>query len=62
LQNQDVRMQAIGMPNRPAWEAMVRSKAKTMRTPAAPPRAGRRRWEMIAAFGCTTFSDDLVTH
>jgi hypothetical protein len=41
---------------------MERSTAKTIRTPAAPPRVGRSRWEMILAFAGTTFSNDVVTY
>jgi hypothetical protein len=33
-----------------AFAATERSKAKTIRTPAAPPRAGRRRWRRILEF------------
>jgi hypothetical protein len=37
------------MPKMPALAARESRKAKTMRTPAAPPRVGRRRWGRILA-------------
>src|ERR1700736_4389630 len=41
---------------RPAWAARERSTAKTISTPAAPPRAGRSRWGMIVSFSMEILS------
>jgi hypothetical protein len=54
LKNQEITIKAKGMPTNPALAARERRAAKTMRTVAAPPRVGRRRWARILRRGVIT--------
>jgi hypothetical protein len=61
LKNHEISIRDSVRPKRPALAAREKSRAKTIRTPAAPPRVGRRRWARIVAFRIMGFSPDLKT-